>query len=254
MADHQLHPLVPGFASVADDYERGRPEYPADYIPAALELTGIPSGSAVLDLAAGTGKLTRALVAGGLDVVAVEPLPGMRARLAAQLPADRVLDGSAETIPLPAASVDAVFCGDAFHWFHGPAALEEIARVLRPGGALIASWLIPAPLPPDGWQARIADLLTAVRPEHPGFTPDRGLSALDADARFTPRRALPIPFEHTTDVEGFCAYVASFSFVGGMPPAERAQLLDAIRAVLAGEPLPLRAPSIVDAWVTTLRA
>ena len=239
---------------VADDYERGRPDYPAAYVPAVREQAGIAAGAAVLDLAAGTGKLTRALLADGLDVVAVEPLPGMRARLAARLPADRVLDGSAEAIPLTDASVDAVFCGDAFHWFDGAAALSQIARVLRPGGALVTSWLIPAPLPPSGWQVTIADLLTAVRPEHPGFTPDRGLAAVDADARFTPRSPLPVSFEHSTDIDGFCAYVASFSFVGGMAVGERQQLLDAIRAVLADEPLPLRAPSIVDAWITTLRA
>ena len=265
MPDHRLHDLVPGFADVADDYERGRPDYPAAFVAALRTHLPLVPGTRVLDLAAGTGKLSRALLAAGLDVVAVEPLPGMRARLAASLDADRILDGAAEALPLPDASVDAVFCGDAFHWFDGPAAAGELARVLRPGGGLVLSWLLavqmrqgrwflPTGLEPPAWVGRVAAVLEEVRPDHPGFTPDRGMAALDGHPAFTARVHVPVPFEHATDVPGLRAYVASFSYVGAMTPPERAALLDRVAAAVDGEPLPLRSPGVLDAWVTLRRA
>src|SRR3954451_8923654 len=103
-----IHPLADrGFADVADRYDRGRPDYP----PAVVAALGLAPGARVLDLAAGTGKLTRVLRAAGLDVVAVEPQPAMRARLPG------ALDGTAENLPLADASVDAATIGDAWHWF-----------------------------------------------------------------------------------------------------------------------------------------
>src|SRR4051794_27798903 len=103
----ELHPLAAQFADVAENYELGRPEYPQGVV----ELLGLSPGARVLDLAAGTGKLTRVLRAGGLDVVPVEPLPRLRARIPG------AVDGRAEAIPLDDASVDAVTIGDAWHWF-----------------------------------------------------------------------------------------------------------------------------------------
>lgn len=94
----------------------------------------------MVDLAAGTGKLTDGLLALGLDVTAVEPDPGMRAEFARRLPGTRVLDGTAERIPLPDDSADSVLAGQAFHWFDHDAALTEIARVLRPGGTVVGLW------------------------------------------------------------------------------------------------------------------
>jgi SAM-dependent methyltransferase len=118
------------FGAVADRYQRGRPGYP----PAAIEwLLGLEPLE-VLDLGAGTGKLTAALLDAGHSVTALEPLPEMRAILTDTLPAAAAIDGRAEALPLAADSVDAVVAGSAFHWFDREPALDEIARVLRPPG------------------------------------------------------------------------------------------------------------------------
>src|SRR3954454_13116307 len=120
------------FGPAAADYERVRPSYPGS---AVAWLVGTEP-QRVLDLGAGTGKLTRVIVALGHDVVAVEPLPEMRAELSAALPTVETHAGSAEAIPLADASVDAVVVGQAFHWFDQARAVPELARVLRPGGVL----------------------------------------------------------------------------------------------------------------------
>jgi SAM-dependent methyltransferase len=127
------------FGATAADYAEHRPDYPAAGVRWGLAAAA-GEVSRVLDLAAGTGKLTGGLLALGLPVTAVEPDEEMRAQLSARFPSVRALPGTAEEIPLPASSIDAVFVGQAFHWFDREAALAEIARVLRPGGALAALW------------------------------------------------------------------------------------------------------------------
>jgi SAM-dependent methyltransferase len=119
------------FGAVASSYDLGRPTYPAE----ALRWVLPPHARTALDLGAGTGKLTRGLRALGLDVVAVEPDDAMRAVIG-----EGALPGTAEAIPLPDASVDAVFVGQAFHWFDQERALPEMVRVLRPGGAIGLLW------------------------------------------------------------------------------------------------------------------
>jgi len=123
------------FGAVAADYAEHRPGYPAAAVEWAL---GPAPGRKVLDLGAGTGKLTEAL--GAYDVVGVEPDPEMLAQLRADLPSVDAREGSAEAIPLPDASVDAVLVGQAIHWFDMDRAVPEIARVLRPGGVLAGLW------------------------------------------------------------------------------------------------------------------
>jgi ubiquinone/menaquinone biosynthesis C-methylase UbiE len=134
--DPRIDRMASAFGSAAPDYERARPSYPPEAIEVLRRSAGVGPGARVCDLAAGTGKLTRLLVAAGADVVAVEPVPGMRAQLAEVLPEIDVLDGTAEAIPLDDRSVDAVTVAQAFHWFRFDEALAEIRRVLRDGGAL----------------------------------------------------------------------------------------------------------------------
>jgi SAM-dependent methyltransferase len=225
----ELHPLARGFADVADVYERGRPGYPAE----AIAAIGLPAGARVADVGAGTGKLTRALLAAGLDVVAVEPLDGMRARLVAELPAVEALAGTAEALPLPDASVDAVACGDSFHWFDPQRAAPELARVIRPGGTLAILCNTPARHAEVPWGAELRELLESIRPEHPGFDGDRERrGTFGATDSFTPLERSEFANVHATDRAGLLANIASISFVALLPADRRTALLDRVDAVL----------------------
>jgi SAM-dependent methyltransferase len=122
------------FGASAQVYDRLRPRYPDAAVGHAI---GTATIATAVDLGAGTGLLTAALRARGLDVIAVEPDAGMVEQLASRLPGVRAEIATAERMPLPGASVDAVFAGQAFHWFRRPDADREIARVLRPGGVAV---------------------------------------------------------------------------------------------------------------------
>jgi SAM-dependent methyltransferase len=144
------------FDRAAVEYERGRPGWP----PAVCDLLPLDAKATVLDLGAGTGKLTRMLADRYARVIAVEPLGALRTILAQRVPAADVRDGVAEHIPVGDAEVDGVFAGQAFHWFANDAAVGEIARVLRPGGVLALLWNRsdePSPLP-EAYRRRLSEL------------------------------------------------------------------------------------------------
>src|SRR3954470_13577831 len=128
------------FGSVAEAYERGRPSYPEAAVDLLTRQLDLSAGSTVIDLAAGTGKLTRELVPRFKRVIAVEPLAEMREVLGEQVPNAEVLEGQAEAIPLADDSADAILVAQAFHWFEGRQALAEAERVLRPAGGLGLLW------------------------------------------------------------------------------------------------------------------
>ena len=136
MSDARIDRMANAFGPAAADYERARPSYPPEAIGILRRELGVGPGARVCDLAAGTGKLTRLLVATGADVVAVEPVPGMREQLSEVLPEIDVFDGTAEAIPFEDNSLDTVTVAQAFHWFKFDEALAEIRRVLRAGGGL----------------------------------------------------------------------------------------------------------------------
>jgi SAM-dependent methyltransferase len=230
-----LHPLAAQFASVADAYERGRPEYAPAVVGAMAAELGLAPGSPVLDLAAGTGKLTRALVAFGLDVTAVEPTAEMRERLAANVGAERIRDGVAEEIPLDDESVDAVTVADGFHWFEPAPALAEIRRVLRPGGGLAILTTIPD-WSAGTWADDLGTRLGERRPEHPYFDGPSWRDSVRAAGGWTEPRELRVTASQPTSPEQIVAYVASMSWVAAMPEEERVEWLDeAARIVEAGE-------------------
>lgn len=129
-----------GFGAEAAAYDRARPSYPPEAIEWLAANLGIGPGRQVVDLAAGTGKLTSLLASTGADIIAVEPVNSMRARLRELLPGIPVLSGVAEALPLADRSVDVVLVAQAFHWFDARQAMAEIARVVRPGGYLGLIW------------------------------------------------------------------------------------------------------------------
>jgi SAM-dependent methyltransferase len=220
---------APSFGAVAAAYARYRPGYPAGAVAWALApLTG---GSEVdlLDLAAGTGKLTEALVGRG-RVTAVDPDPAMLAQLRARLPAVEVRKGSAERIPLPDASVDAVLVGQAFHWFDRDRAMPEIARVLRPGGVLAALWI--------GSDVRV----DWVRGFHEAGSWDPDAQFHDDAKRFPEEHGLArgefarFPFASRTTLDGLIAEISTHSWVLATEPSERESALARARAYLAERP------------------
>lgn len=212
------------FARVADAYHAARPHYPE----AAIDwvLAGAP-GPRVLDLAAGTGKLTESLVRRpGLVVAAVEPLDEMRAFLQAGLPQVRALRGTAEEIPLADASMDAVVVGQAFHWFDQPAALGEIARVLSPAGVLGLLWNMRDDAEP--W-VRAFSLATRGAGDTASQGTDRESAALAADPRFRRMEARSFPHVEPFDRERLVAFARSTSGVASLPDGERNEVLEAVR-------------------------
>lgn len=234
MTDPRVAPAAARFGDEAERYERARPAYPETLLDLLATRTGLGEGSPVLDLAAGTGKLTRQLVARGADVVAVEPSAGMRERLVAAVPAARVVDGTAEEIPLDDGSVDLVAVGQAFHWFDTGPALGEIARVLRTGGWLALLWNEP---PPSGWAAELWDL----RHDLTGFTPARYPGAgweavVDADPRFGDRWVARVSVEVATTPAAVLDDSATRSYVHVLDPDARARVLERLERFLAEHP------------------
>jgi SAM-dependent methyltransferase len=223
-----------GTARSVAAYERGRPGCPAEAVAELVQVLGIGPGATVLDLAAGSGKLTRQLLPAGAGLVAVEPSPAMRERLAAAAPGVRVLEGTAEAIPLPDGSLDAVTVGQAFHWFDGPRAVAELHRVLRPGGRVGLLWNVRDESVP--WMARI----TAIVDRHAGDTPryrdGRWRAAFDASADFTPLQARRFRHRHELDRAALLDRFASISFIATLPDATRAGALAEIEQVVEAEP------------------
>ncbi|HUZ15552.1 MAG TPA: class I SAM-dependent methyltransferase [Gaiellaceae bacterium] len=196
------------FETVAEEYERHRPDYPTEAVAWAASRLALESGSRVLDVGAGTGKLTRVLAAAGFDAVAVEPGRAMLDQLRLAVPEAEAHEAPAEAVPLPDASVDAAFAAQAFHWFDRERALPELQRVVRPSGglALVWNWWDER----DPLQAELGELVglrgsravprggAARRAVVPGSRPDdrgddRGDPDRGADDRVALRRALPAP-------------------------------------------------------------
>ncbi len=223
------------FGAVARAYAKHRPGYPRDAVRWALGRA--PARLKVLDLGAGTGKLTEVLVSLGAEVTAVEPDAAMLGELRRLFPEVRALEGSAEAISLPDASVDAVLCGQAMHWFDMPRAIPEIARVLVPGGPLAGLWNADDDRVEwvGGLQAiarhSAAPSLSRRRSEAADF----GLDPFRLESFHLGERR---EFQHgqLRDAQSLTALLATHSRVLVMGDAERAELLGEVRAYLAARP------------------
>jgi ubiquinone/menaquinone biosynthesis C-methylase UbiE len=235
--------LAFSFGRIAAEYDDVRPEYASEALDRAEEALELGPGSRIVDLAAGSGKLTRALARRFDEVVAVEPNEEMRAVLAARSADIDALAGTAERIPLADDSADAVFVGDAFHWFDGPAAVAELARVLRPHGGVALLWnhwwsdgddrtvntLVP-PLPAQA-QALFDEVYfssgrAAARAEK--------AAPLDAFAEGSFAPLVEEAFSRSTVLSGteVVDLFATVSAVASLTPAEREELKRAVLALL----------------------
>ncbi len=235
-----------GFERGAADYERARPEYPPAVLDLLAEQLPIRCRSRVLDLAAGTGKFTRLLNRTGADVLAVEPVAAMRRQLSVVLPDVRVIDGTAEAIPLPDGSVDVVTVAQAFHWFDPAPALAEIHRVLRPGGGLALVWNVRDES--VDWVHQFTELIVERSGGRP-YTPDHALTD-SSGAAMTARHVTAIAthggfgdvhraqFDNSQTVtqEAVVARAASTSFVSALPDDQREALLADVRTLVAEHP------------------
>ncbi|MFG2891141.1 class I SAM-dependent methyltransferase [Streptomyces sp. NPDC048248] len=226
------------FGAAAAAYAEHRPDYAQAAVRWALEPA---PGPRVLDLGAGTGKLTATLVALGAEVIAVEPDPAMLTELRRALPTVRALTGSAEAIPLPDGSVDAVLAGNAMHWFDMAAAGPEIARVLAPGGILAGLWNVMddrvewvAGLARISGSAAIGpcDTPTSWRAE----TADMHLSKTDVAARFGSPKQAEFPHGQDRTADSLLATIATRAGMLVMPEQERETVLGRIRAFLGSRP------------------
>ncbi len=241
------HPRSRSFELVADVYERGRPEYPADAIAWLVEQLDLRPGRTVLDLGAGTGKLTRALVPSGARVIAVEPGEQMLAKLRRVVPDVKTLVGGAEAIPLDDGSVDAVTVGAAFHWFRHAEAVPELHRVLRPLGAVALIWNSR-----DRERPLHQEISELIRPFAPPDRPTAGRSAteLAQSGLFGPAERRSFPFVQRLDADGVVDRIASVSYIAAAPAERRAELERKLREVVAAQGGVVDFPYVAEVYIS----
>lgn len=234
MKDQVHHAAAAGYKTSAETYVRGRPDYPpqvADWLTGTL---GLNAHTAVIDLGAGTGKFTGRLVATGAQVIAVEPVAQMLEKLAAAYPDVLAVKGTATDLPLPDASVDVVVCAQAFHWFADTEALDEIARVLKPGGRLGLVWNLRDTR--VSWVPKLDAIVNALEGDTPRYYTGAWRRVFPHPA-FGPLQAQHFSHGHTGSPEDVIFNrVRSTSFIAALPEAERAKVDERIRAMIESEP------------------
>ena len=230
-----VHDLVTsGFGAGAATYQAARPEYPPEIEPWLTNDLGISNKVTVLDLGAGTGKFSARLLAVGARVIAVDAVPEMLAQLTMAHPEVEVRRGSAEDLPLESASVDAVVCAQAFHWFASAQALAEIRRVLKPEGHLGLVWNVRDES--VAWVAALTKIMEPFEGEAPRYStqawrslfPAEGFSAL-RERRFVNNQSGP-PEQVIVD------RVLSTSFIAALPRAEQQTVAHKVRELIARTP------------------
>ena len=236
-----VHPVAAaGFSVAAEVYERARPSYPPASVAWIAERTALGTGRTVLDLGAGTGKLTRLLVPTGARVVAVEPLAEMRAKLAEVLPGVEALEGTAEDLPLPDGAVDVITCAQAFHWFNLDLALPELHRVLADDGLLVLVWNMRDLV--DPLQGAIEELLSPYRRAVSAQFDEAWRPQLEASQLFGAVERRSFVFEQLVTGDDVVGRVASTSFVAAMPRADRDLLLAQVRGLVGDRDRPFVFP------------
>jgi SAM-dependent methyltransferase len=223
-----------GFEAGAAAYAAGRPGYPVEIDGWLRDALGLTPGNAALDLGAGTGKFTESLVVTGANVTAVEPVAAMRAEFARAPPGVTILEGNAEAIALPGASVDAVVCAQSFHWFATPAALAEMRRVLKPRGALGLVWNVRDER--VGWVAALTAIMRPYESDAPPHESGAWRKAFPASG-FSPLDERRFAYAHQGPPQRVIVdRVLSTSFIAALGAAERRRVTNAVRALISATP------------------
>lgn len=230
-----VHPVATtGFGRGADVYAASRPGYPPEILDWLRGALGIERGSDVLEIGAGTGKFTSLLVHSGAQVTALDPVATMLEHLIADFPEVRPVSGQADAIPLPDASVDAVVCATSFHWFATPAAMAEIRRVLRIGGALGLVWNLRDHAVP--WVDRLSVLTNAHQGQALREQGDAWRDVFPADG-FSPLGESAFRYAHVGTAEAVVVgRTLSTSFIAALPEVERAGVVAEVRDLIAATP------------------
>ncbi|HUC57815.1 MAG TPA: class I SAM-dependent methyltransferase [Streptosporangiaceae bacterium] len=251
---NEVHEIAArGFGAEADAYDRARPSYPPDAIEWLVKGLGIGPGRQVVDLAAGTGKLTSLLAGAGADLIAIEPVASMRDRLRELLPQVPVLAGVAEALPLADRSVDAVIVAQAFHWFEAKRTMAELARVIRPGGRLGLLW--NARDRSLEWVDQVWSVMDRVERHAPWRAEDGGGSesthatterylAGPHDGNWSPWVEATFFHVHYSTHDQVVDRMRSVSHIAALPPDDQCQVLDEVRMILDGHPETRRQPAV----------
>ncbi len=235
MGTDPLHDYVSkGFGTTTALYERIRPEYPAAAIDILVRELGIARGKVVVDVGAGSGKLTRALISTGATLIAVEPLTEMRERLAEGVPRAVPFAGTAEHMALRDGSADAITAAQAFHWFDGDKALAEFHRVLAPGGRLGLIWNVRDRRTP--WVAAFDALVDAVDPDRPDHQTGKWRAAFERTRLFRQLAQRDVEHAQTLAATDIVDRAASVSSIAALGEVERERVLDRFRELVASHP------------------
>jgi len=234
-----------GFDREASTYQRARPSYHPELVARFVERYG---AGAVLEIGAGTGIFTRQITDRDANVVAVEPVPGMRQQLLDELPSVDVRDGTAEALPERDNSYDTVVVAQSFHWFEPDAALNEIHRVLRRGGHLVTVWNVK-----DGdadWFKAYMEIVDRHAGDTPRHVDMRWREAIDGDSRYQLVDDWHVDSPGPTDRDGVVARALSTSFIAALPDQDRERVAVDLRQILEGVDEPIRFPyrSELQAW------
>jgi SAM-dependent methyltransferase len=227
MSDSVHETAASGFGAAADDYERSRPGYPREAIDLLVDELGIGPGRRLLELGAGTGKLTRMLAGIGAVIVSVEPVEPMRRRFAEELPNVPVIAATAEALPFANGTFASAVAAQAFHWFDGARALPELHRVLRPGGRLGLMWNIKDES--VGWVAALTEIIEPYERGAPRARTGEWRKAVSETNLFGELQHRALSHEQILDQDALATRIASVSFIAGLPEAERDEVLHLVR-------------------------
>jgi len=239
-----------GYKTVAETYVAGRPDYPDAARVWLRDTLALAPGKTAMDVGAGTGKFLPYLRETGVKVLALEPVAGMRARLTRDNPDVEIFAGTADRIPVPDASLDAIVCAQSFHWFATRATMAEFARVLKPGGMLGLIWNVRDES--VNWVAAITAITDPYEAGTPRYKHDDWRKVLPGEG-FTalPEIAAENPHIGTAD-QTILARTLSVSFIAALPEAEQRKIEERLRALIAATPALARQATIAFPYITRM--